>query len=353
MSVSVAGRQIHRLVMLSESARIVLGLIEGGVEWLEWAIRHPRARYHFSDERALVAAVQAGLHGSGLLLLPEFDLTVGPARLMVFDPEDLDILASAKQGDKRAKAIRGEHRLVTEKEFARDMDVLDKLGVGDRLVFQGMALDDQLAIHELLDPEIPLPRSAAGPEEAAEFAAKLAVNPPEFADYYRAYLQYLAAVPLCPPRPGERMALVWDAIELLRPLLYDALDCPRIDGQGAHWEVALAIDEWLLMGRRLGFSRLSRGAQQIIAHTSFPWREDNAETPRIVAAYLVGAQVLLGSAKLGRRRIAQDGISSTFPIRSEGEEAVIALGPDGIITLAGFRALPEPPAAPATTRRRK
>jgi len=354
MSVSVAGRQIHRLLMLSESARLVLSLIEGGMEWLEWAIRHPRARYHFSDERTLVAAVQAGLHGAALLLMPAVGLKAGPAKLMTLDPEDLCILVAARTEDRRVKRILADHDLVTQAELARDRPLLeDKLELGDPLplVLQGMGFDDQLAIHALLWPEQPLPESAP-PAEAAAFAIELAASPLEFADYYRAYLQYLAAAP---PRPlGEqgRMARVRDAIELLEPLLYDALDCPRIDGH-AHWEVALAIDEWLLMGRRLGFSRLSRGAQQIIAHTRFPCHEDDAEARRIVAAYLVGAQALLGSAKLGPRWIAQDGISSTFPIRSDPEEAVVALSPDGIITLGGFGTFPEPPAPPAKTKRRK
>ena len=354
MSVSVAGRQIHRLVMLSESARIVLGLIDGGVDWLEWAIRHPRARYHFSDERALVEAVQAGLHGSVLLLMPGLGLKVGPAKLMTLDPEDLCILVAARTEERRVKKILADHDLVTQAELARDRPILeDKLELGEPLplVLQGMGFDDQLSIHALLWPEQPLPESAP-PAEAAAFAIELAASPLEFADYYRAYLQYLAAAP---PRPlGEqgRMARVRDAIESLEPLLYDALDCPRIDGH-AHWEVALAIDEWLLMGRRLGFSRLSRGAQQIIAHTSYPCCEDEEEARRIVAAYLVGAQVLLGSAKLGPRWIAQDGISSSFPIRSDVEQAVVALSPDGIITLGGFWTLPEPPTPPAKTKRRK
>jgi hypothetical protein len=352
MSVSVAGRQIHRNLVLSESARVVLGLIQGGMEWLEWAIRHPRARYHFVDECALVAAVQTGLHASPLMLLPAFDLTVGPARLMALDPDDLNILAWAKDDDKRVRMIRGDHALVTEAEFARDARILDEWGVGSRLVFQGMGLDDQLAIHALLHPEIPLPRSAE-PEEAAEFAVGLAVNPPEFADYYRAYLQYLAASPRCPRRPKERMALVWDAVELLQPLLYDALDCPRVDGQAADWEVALAIEEWLMMGRRLGFSRLSRGVQQVIAHTPFASRDCDEDAAQIVAIYLIGAQMLLGSARLGHRRIGQDGVSSTFALRADAEEGIVALGADGIITLSGYRAWPEPPATPATTKRRK
>jgi hypothetical protein len=355
MSVSVAGRQIQRLFMLSDSARLVLGLIDGGIDWLEWAIRHPRARYHFADERALVAAVQAGLHGSALLLMPALHMKVGPAKLMTIDSDDLCILAGAGHEDRRVKKILAHHDLVTQTELACDRPLLEgKLELGDPLplVFQGMGFDDRLRIHALLFPEEPLPESAPQ-AEAAEFAIELAANPLEFVDYYRAYLQYLDADPQQPPSPRGRMARVRDAIESLEPMLYDALDCPRIDGQGAHWEVALAIDEWLLMGRRLGFSRLSRGAQQIIAHTSFPSREDDREAHRIVAAYLVGAQILLGSAKLGHRWIRQDGISSTFLVRSEVEEAVVALSGDGIITLSSFRMLRKPPPVPATSKRRK
>lgn len=360
MTVSVASRHIHRLSALSEPARLVLGLIQGGRDWLEWAIHDPRARYHFDDESALVAGIQPGLHGSPLLLLRSLGLLAGPVKLMTIDPPDLRFLTQMNKGGARdggavrLKKIRAVYGLVTQAELAEIPAFLKELGVAGAPVFQAMGFDEQLALHAFLCDEDRLP----GPdhrEEAATFAVAHAATPLEFVDYFRAYRHYVAAARHLPREPKARMACVGEAIEMLLPLLYNALDCPRVDGLIPPWEVAAAIDEWLMMGRRLGFSRLSQGAQQVIAHTDFPRSDGGEDEARaIVANYLAGAQALLGSAELGRGQIGQDGASCTFEPRSELGTAVVALGAGGIITLTLFsRAVPEEPALPSTSKRRK
>jgi hypothetical protein len=347
MTVTIAGRPIFRLA--GKHSRLVLGLIEGGREWLEWAIYDPVARYHFDDEGALVAGVQAGLHASTLLLLPNIGLLVGPLKLMTLDLKYLHMLVEAEACPKPDKAmvrkLCGHHGLVTQSQLADDEIVLEKLGLASRPVLEGMAFDDQLAIHALLVEE-----KAEIDPDAAAFAADQARTPLEFVDYYLAYQQYLARLPK-PPPIKERAARVRAAFETLRPLLFQALDSPRVDAMAAPSEVAAAIDEWLMMGRRLGFSRLSQGVQQVIAHTEFPGSyEDDA--PRIVARYLADAQDLLGSAELHHPQIGQDGASCTFQIRSDTGDAAIALSRDGIITLSRFTRRFRKPAMPPTHRRK-
>jgi hypothetical protein len=352
MTVSVAGRLVPRSGALSDSARLVLYLIEGGVEWLEWAIWSPRARYHFESEEALVSAVQVGLHGWHLLLMRAVQLLVGPAKLMTLDRRDLRILAEAKGHSGQVGEVFDRYRLVAQPDLARDLVALGSLVGGKPLpVLQGMALEDQLEIHGLMERGDTLP--ADDRKEAALFAAERSGTPREFADYYRAYLHYVEKDP--PPRSkaGSRRAQVGDSIDLLLPLLFDALDCPCVDGAAPTWEVAETIEEWLAMGRRLGFSRRSQLAEQVIANTDFAGRKSDEEAPRIVAGYLARAQALVGSGDLGRRRLGQDGISSTFRIRSEAEEAVVTLGRQGVVALAVFRPLPEAPAASPESKRRK
>lgn len=369
MTLSVASRLIHRPARISEHARLVLNLIERGRQWLEWAIHDPRARYHFENEEALVAGVQAGLHASPLLLLRNPALMVGPAKLMTLDLADLRFLVRARDGDGgKPAAIRigkicAAYGLVTQAELAAAADFLEDLGVADEPVFQAMTFEERLAIHHLSCHRDELP-GPAFQEEAAAFAVGQARTPLEFIDYYKAYLQYLAAARKLPRDPGQRTARVKAAVDTLLPHLYHALDCPRVDAPAAPWEVAAAIDEWLMMGRRLGFSRLSQGAQQVIAHTPFARRdrdadadaeeddEEEEEVRAIVAAYLAGAHALLGSAEVAGGRIGQDGASRTLEVRSGRAAADIALGFDGIITLSGFHGSPTGPAMPITQRRK-
>jgi hypothetical protein len=352
MTVSVAGRLVPRPSALSDSARLVLHLIDGGVEWLEWAIWHPRAQYRFDDESALVSAVQVGLHGWHLLLVPAIQLLVGPAKLMTLHGRDLRILAEARKESGSVSDVLRRYRLVSQPDLARDVAALGGL-VGDRPLpmLQGIALEDQLELHALMDSDETL--ADGDRQEAALFAAERSATPREFADYFRAYLRYVAADPDPSVKTGSQRTRVGNAIDLLLPLLFEALDCPCLEGSAAPWEVTEAINEWLAMGRRLGFSRRSQLAEQVIAHTRFAQRESDEEAPRIVAGYLVGAQALLGSGELGRRRLGQDGTSSTFRIRSEAEEAIIAVGRQGVVALAAFRPLPDKPASSPESRRRK
>ncbi|HEU0099463.1 MAG TPA: hypothetical protein VFQ67_11900 [Allosphingosinicella sp.] len=351
MTVSVAGRLVPRANALSDSARLVLNLIDGGVEWLAWAIWHPRAQYRFDSEEALVAAVQVGLHGWHLMLMPALQLLVGPAKLMTLDHHDLRILAEAKGAGGRAEAVLDRHRLVTQPELASDLVALGELLDGAPLpMLQGMALEDQLDIHALMSGDNDRPDGDR--REAALFAAERAVTPREFADYFRAYLRYFPDP--CPSgKAGSRRARLGEAMDGLLPHLFEALDCPCADGSAQSWEVADAINEWLAMGRRLGFSRRSQLAEQIVAHTRFAGRDSDEEVGRIVAGYLAGAQALLGSGEIGRRRLGQDGISSTFRIRSEAEQAVITLGRQGVIALSEFRPSREEPVERPESRRRK
>ncbi|HKR24817.1 MAG TPA: hypothetical protein VJS15_06125 [Allosphingosinicella sp.] len=356
MTVSVAGRPIHHRAGIHEPGRLVLGLIDGGAEWLDWAIDAPQALYHFDDETALVAGVQDGLHASPFLLLRQRGLMVSPATLMTFSRADLKALAqgerpgNGKAATARADKVVSDHKLATQADLADGSAFLTELKVADEPVFQFMGLGDRLAMHGLFQESI---RSEAPEEalqqEAAAFAVGQSQSPLEFADFYLAYLQYvatLAAKGTQPQDPADRAALVEAAVHILEPLLFHALECPRVDGPTAPWEVATAIQEWLMMGRQLGFSRLSQGVQQVIAHAGYTG-QDSDEAEGIVAAYLAGAQALLASQELGPGRIGQDGASYAYHVESSSMQADIALGPDGIVTLSSFR--PKEPATPSTT----
>jgi hypothetical protein len=352
MTVSVAGRPIHHLASLAEPTRLVLDLIEGGWRWLEWAAHHHRARYHFDSQSALVAGIQAGLHASPFLLLLRLGLLVGPAKLMTLDTSDLRLVVRAEQGGAGTEAAALEQvreaGLVTQAELAASIDRLDQFGLAREPVFGAMSLNDQLAIHDLdLGEDRLFDHDLRA--EAAAFAVGQARTPPEFVDYYRAYLQYVEAAPDIPDKPKLRTERVAEAVRILLPLLFHTLDCPRVDSAS---EVPGAIEEWLMMGRHLGFSRLSQAVQQVIAHTTFSEREFE-DAPHIVARYLALAHALLASTELDDGRLGQDGVSRTFELRSDSEEAVVLLGPDGIVTLSVFRGFPTAHKTRPVTKRRK
>lgn len=354
MTISVAGRLIDRPGDISQLGRLVLGFVDGGTQWLDWAAANPSARYQFADENALVAGIQSGLHGAPLLLLAKTALIVGPAKLMTLAPAELRTLAEAEAGKESAKAkarvaqILAEHGLVSQAGLAAGAAFLGGLGVADAPVFQGATFDDKLAMLDLANDPAAGGSGASGlAREAAAFAIERAATPQEFIDYYRAYLQCVAAAGTEPGAPDANLARVQSAVETLAPLTFNALDCPRVDGGGSAPAVRAAIEEWLMMGRRLGFGRLSLAVQQVIANSGFcgPGGGDAGA----VEAYLGAAQALLRAGPLDEGQLGQDGTSRGFRVSGDGGEASIGLGADGTITLTGFC----PPQKPRVPKRSK
>lgn len=345
MTVSVAQKPVYSPGALSDLTRLVLGMIDGGQPWLTWAIYDPVARYRFDDETALLAAVQSGLHASPFALLPRLGLMVNPVKLMTLRPAELRVLGQAAASDPsqplsdEVAQILLRHNLKTASALNPGTLWLREAGVpDDASLFQAMTLNERLAILAL---------SADGGEggysrspfakEAAAFALAEARTPLEFADYYRIYADMAPLVEQGPATAAERAARASQAVSTLLPLLFGALDCPRVEGIVAPSEVAAAVDDWQMMGRRLGFSRITLGVQQVVAHSSFR-RVPLDQAGRAVDAYLNGAQVLLREEELGRPRLAQDGASCSFRVRSETEIAEVAQDADGIISLASYRA---------------
>ncbi|MEA3062531.1 MAG: hypothetical protein QOJ94_2312 [Sphingomonadales bacterium] len=345
MSVSVARNPIYSLGVLSEITRLTISFIDGGQQWLSWAIYDPRARYHFDDEAALVAGIQSGLHATSFTLLPNLGLMVSPVKLMTMRPAELRAIAAAETAgpnqplpDPVARIFRL-HRLETAGALAGGTAWLGEVGVPTaNPLFQAMSLNDRLALLALSIDQGPVAGTGDSglASEAAGYATAQARTPLEFVDYYRVYTAMAGVGATANDTPETRYARAAAAVDTLLPLLFDALDCPRVDGVVAPGEVAAAIDDWQMMGRRLGFSRISLGVEQVVANSSFR-RVPPDQAERAVAAYLNGVQALLREEEIGLPRLGQDGASCRFTVRSELEEAVVVQDPEGIISLASYR----------------
>lgn len=358
MTVTISGNPVYGLNGLSDEARRVLRLIDGGVEWLHWASRDGTSKYHFEQDEALVAAVQPGLHGSPLMLLPRLGLLVGPAKLMSLSPDELAAIERYEGGDTTQPSRARIRRILAQRGLATQSDLLSgttflrelfgDIDAGAPLppVFQAMGLNDQIAIYDLSGEPVPGDLPPAFRNEAALFAVGAARTPLEFADYYRVYLQYVATSGTLSQSSADRAASVQAILDSLLPVLFAALDCPRIEPPAHREEVALALTDWFRMQRWLGFARLSAGVRQLVSNGGFGRGRKWDDPEQAVAAYLEGARALLADAKLGATDLCQDGVSRTWRVVGDDHQAVVAAGVDGIVTLASYGPLPPAKSAP-------
>ncbi|WP_044559712.1 hypothetical protein [Azospirillum sp. B4] len=351
MTVSIANKLIQGRGGLSDVAALALAFIDGGVEWLAWATGGATAPYNFPDETTMLSQVQQGLHASPLAFLPVLGLMVSPVKLMTFSLADLRAVAAIEGGATdaataaRGRAILQAHGLLTQADLATVPAFLSQLGVATAPLFQGLGLNDLIALADLpavATPDDGGPDAPTSAQAAAGFALDQARTAEEFGDYYRAYLALAAKMKAAGNPPAQWRDQAQAAVQTLAPLMFGALDCPQVPGLVSPGEVARAVGLWLRQGGRIGFSRLSEGVCRVIDSTTYT-NETGSAAQQTLNLYLTNAQSFLAANYPQTGRISQDGRSCVLPAQSGNLYAELLLGPGGGITLRQFRRMSPPP----------
>jgi len=354
MSLSIATRVIQQPAELSELTRLALSLVDGGMEWLQWAIASHVTNYSFADEGMMLDAAQQGLHGSRYALLLQLKLAVSPVKLLTLSAGELRILCQVEAGQSdealqaQCRQILTHHHLLTQADFAATRVWLQKLGVADAAQFQDLGLNQRTVLYQAMDPGQPEPSDEALQQEAAGFGIEQGRTPEEFADYYRFYLSSVPKLGTANGSASTRRQAADQAMQTLLPLLFGNLDAPQLHALPSPREVNRAVSDWLMRGRMLGFTRLSTGALQLMENSTYAG-ESGTEAARIVQQYLSSAQSFLSSSQADRGILGQDGASSMFPLRTGQLQGRLLITPDGQITLNQFgQQVSAPTALPAS-----
>lgn len=355
MTVIVAGKLIQKSDSLSELAFQALTYIDGGVQWLAWAMPNPQVSYNVADETTLLAQVQQGLHGSPLTLLPRSGLLVSPVKLMSLGSDQLRLLGQYETGDSspavldETRRMLAAHQLLTAQQLGDAAGYLRKLGVASAPVFNAIDFNDRVALAELAA----LPPGPSGSmlaplrQEAAEFAVQQARTVREFCDYYQVYLAHAGKLDALGSNAPARAQLASQALDTLLPLAFGALDCPQLPERlPAPAEVDAALRSWLPKGYKIGFARLSQAVLQIVTQTSFT-TQTGSEAARLFEQYLSEAQAFLSVNRILESRLEQDGSSLLYTLRGGGQQARLHVNADRLLSLRSFGTWKAPEAAAA------
>lgn len=349
MTVIVAGKLIQDPASLSELARQVLACIDGGVQWLAWAIPHPQVSFTVADETALLDEVQQGLHGSPMTLLPKWGLMLGPVKLMTLGSANLRLLAQCESGDAssamwaQAERFLLDQRLYTAQQLNEASAFLSALGVGAAPLFQAIGLNERVTLTELAigigDTRSDSVAVTPLRKEAAAFAVEQARTVAEFCDYYQFYLVYARKRDALSAAATVRAQLASEAMATLLPLAFGALDCPQLEDRlPAPMEVDSALRHWLARGGKVGFARLSQAVLQVAEHSAFT-TETGAAAARLLEQYLGAAHAFLDRHRIEEGRLEQDGATLSFTVRGERQQARLHLSAARVLSLRSFGSL--------------
>ncbi len=336
MSLFVAGRSILHPRQLSTLGQRVLFLLDGGVQWVQWAIASGMHRYQFGDEGSLLDAVQQGLHGARMAWLPQAGLQIGPITLLSLGQEDLDTLCRIEAGEDdaplrlRFQDLLSRHALLTNTALQGFRPFLAGIGVADAPLFQQLDFHESLALCHLASEQATATASDGTRAEAAGFALANARRPIEFCDYYRFY----RTAPHTADDAEERQLDATHTLHLLLPHLFEMLDRPQLTHLPAPGEVEQAINATLASGRTVGFSRISLAAQQLSIGLP-PARLAEQAVVEHARCRMRNAQALLGGRRVNSGRLGQDGASMRCLIEGADGHAVVQVE-DNSITLARY-----------------
>lgn len=330
---------------ISELARQATAFIDGGTDWLRWAVHGNKIRGAFSDESHMVGGIQAGLHGTPFTYLNGLGLLVSPIKLMTFSLEDLRLTAQTEldpsnpRRHERVNRIFDAHGLLTVARLDQAKAWLNGFNLSDSGLFAVMTFTEQAALADLQTWVQDLQLSAELCEEAARFAASESRAPLEFMDFFRVYIGATERLGAHAHEASQRWAAALSAVRDLSHLAFNALDCPQIEPLSKPDDVALAVEYWAAAGRPIGFSRISACVREIVLHTRFVGGEGwNGDRPAWaydrLNAYLERALALMRRAKITHPRMAQDGATCHYTLAAGDYVANLQLDPTGIITLS-------------------
>jgi hypothetical protein len=348
MALFIGQTLIKDVSAISELTRQAIAFIDGGSEWVRWALHGPEIRAQFADESQMVGAIQSGLHGSPFAYLPHLQLMVSPVKLMTLSLDELQIIARAEidpthhRKNEQLDAILARHGLLTNDQLKHGTDWLRTLHLPQLDLFQVTTFDEQLALADLarsvrerdIDPTLCA--------DAASFAITESRTALEFTDFFRCYLGVAEKLP-AKAKPAETVRdAAQSVVQLLSPLAFHALDCPQTAPLSRPDEVTLAVELWAASGRALGFARVSACVREIVLHTRLvgdqewfkhreAWARDRFE------AYVETVRALTLRAKVRHPFMGQDGATCHYSMEAGDYVARVQLDPAGVITLSSLQ----------------
>lgn len=356
--VTLGTKPLRNVSELSEPAVEVLSLIRNGATWMKWALNDTSNTYEFRDENTLLCGVQAGLHGTPLVLLTKTKLLVGATKLLSMSIDALKTLAANEATTTngvgmQAQKVLNANDLKTQDTLATIGPFLQQAGVATAPIFQAMGLADQIAIYDLmrLSERIPAMKPALQ-NNAAAFAVSLATSPIEFVDLYKIYYQVALRQNLMDVDVTARNEQVQQVWQTLVPFVMTWLDCPSFGRMQKPAGLYDSILRWGRPGGKVGFTRLSSGVFQIVANSVYV-NQSGAEAWSIVNTYAKDAQTFLLANAPTTAYVAQDGLSCNYVAQSDSLEARLQSTSHGLTTIGSFSARrkssqPSPTQAPAT-----
>ena len=340
------GKMVRSVDDLQPGAKALMSCIPQGNQWMQ-TIAQASTEYDFQNDLELLAGLQAGVHGSPLLLLRNLQLVVHPEALRGLSSDDLASIAQIETGQDdnsvvrmRVRRVLAAQQLLTESELKIANEFSAQMNMAEEPVFHSMDLSDRVDLFNLLNnASSEQEQDASLQAEASRFAVTHAANLPEFIDYYRFYMAEIREVGNDAQDAEKRMRTTETALDRLPEFCLDMLWVPTLNGTPSKSELPGIIAQREAAGFPLGFPRLS-AALSFLAR-EVPLNGATGESAaRIIQEQLQQLQNLWTSNVPGSVRVAQSGSERIYSYLTSSQRAGLSLSAEGILSIADCQLLP-------------
>lgn len=312
--VSVAGAKLDSLDQLPASVLQVTSFIEGGLAWLSWAMGEPQSRFDFPNALSLVTEIQNGLHGEGLILVPEWELLIHPLALLSISDLGIEALcATLKEGsDNSVVQLEADRALQTHGYFRQNQlavvgTFLEQVGLSSAPLFQALTLNDQIAIYQSIsNPAGPWSLQADFQKEAAAYASAYSSSPISFADLYAFYATLSLSQDFRKMAPAERARYAQGRSDAIAVALRNQMRAAVIGEVFVPEAVQNLLRAWFSAGNGLGFARVSEAVARLSENSQIAKASGDGLLSE-VRDYLQAAREVVQMGNVSPPRVSQNG----------------------------------------------
>ncbi len=339
--IEIDGIQISSEHDINQKHQLVIDKIKGGLQWLRWAIQLPNHTFQFNSELNLLNALQIGLHGTDLLLISPLELLATPGRIAELDEKDINRLMVADPStsdilnpESEIGRILTKNKLYPQLYLNSGRNFLQQTGIADKGLFQAMNIRQLANLYDLEKTSssltyLTLPKK----KEAVEFALLQSQSASEFIDLFMFYALFLGKFrKKTNLNYNQRQQLATSLLQQIFDALYPYQNCLQVEVQPSAQELKQLLHNYITAGGKLGFTRLSLAASEVIRESSdsIVIRIDEAFTT--ASEYFDAAQDYINNYRCEHIMPSQDGLMWRYSAAS----ASIDLDANGYITLNSY-----------------
>ena len=341
--IQIGPKPIYEPAALPQRTSLLMDLVPGGNNWLDWACLGNTMRFQAADDYGLVVGSQHGLNGTGLLFFPAFTLAI--EALASFKDEDLQVIAKSGNcrppGSKKLLDTLHKYECKTNRELEPVDDWLKKHRLTKNRLFRSLSLHDRLSLLPLACPATETGECDT-PSVAVRFAARQAASVAEFVDLccFGSQLCKQLDVPCDSKLRAKDLTRYYEKLSRIAfPLLYAPLVRPGLNPLALSGALYQAITDALF----IGFNTTS-AALHCIARNLDITQLDSAEFQHTLDAWLVAMRQHLLNEVPPAFLVAQDGSTYLFnyPGSRDGDRITVQVGRTGAITLSAATRWPVP-----------